>query len=162
MAKRSLTANDLRALAEAADGIRDKPAYVVWGDAGPELKTKRPAASTEVIFECVTDNIVPHRAKLRSITLEPSVMTTHGRPVTDIATRYDAMFWSEAAVEKFVLPYYIQSGHPELVDRLRKAFKHASVMAVAHLPESSPLLLISTESGNEVRALTLQEFEASL
>ncbi|HEY8309798.1 MAG TPA: hypothetical protein VIG47_04545 [Gemmatimonadaceae bacterium] len=162
MGKRTLTANDLRALAEAADGARDKPAYVVWGDDGPELKTERPPASTEVIFECATNNVVPNRAKLHSITLDPPVVTSHGKTVTDIVTRYDAMFWSEAALEKFVLPYYLGSGKPELVDRIRKAFNHASVVAIMHLPDSSPIILSSIQSSEGVRALTLHEFEALL
>ncbi|MDQ2890847.1 MAG: hypothetical protein M3R65_09920 [Gemmatimonadota bacterium] len=162
MARRTLTANDLRALAEAADGVRDRPAYVVWGPDGPELKAEPPSASADVIFECATSNIVPNRAKLRSMTIDPPMVTTGGAAVTDLATLHDAMFWSEAAVEKFVLPYYIRSGGPELAERIRKAFNHPSVIAIAHLPDSAPILLTAIRSRNGMEALTLSELEALL
>ncbi|HEY5086674.1 MAG TPA: hypothetical protein VII66_04860 [Gemmatimonadaceae bacterium] len=161
MEKRQLTANDLRKLAEAVDGIRDEPAYVVWGTNGPEVQTNRPA-SEDVMFECMTKNENPDRAELRSIILDPPVVTSDGKLLADLAARADAMFWSEAAVEKFVIPYYVRFSTSQEVDRIRKAFSHASVVALIHLPDSTSLVLTSVRTGRAMEILTLQEFESSL
>ena len=161
MEVRRMTANDLRKLAEAVDGIRDVPAYVVWGKDGPAVTEERPELE-DVIFECMTKNTDPNRAKFRSITLDPPVVRSDGHPMTDIAAQFDAMFWSEAAVEKFVLPYYIRMGTPEEVSRIRKAFNHESVFAAIHMPDSTSYMLTSIRRRAALEALTLQEFEASL
>ncbi len=159
MEERQLTANDLRRLAEAVDGIRDQPAYVTWGKYGPEVTTEPPAAR-DVIFECVTKSAQPDRAKLRLITVDSGIVDAGGRPITDLATRADAMFWSEAAVEKFVLPYYIRSSTPGEVARMAKAFDNVNVVATTHMPDSTSMLIVRGGDAN-LRMVTLQEFEAS-
>ncbi len=161
MEVRQMTANDLRKLAEAVDGIRDVPAYVVWGKDGPTVTKERPEHG-EPIFECMTKNTEPGRAKFRSITLDPAVVKADGKPMTDIAAQFDAMFWTEAAVEKFVLPYYMRMEAPEEVSRIRKAFNHESVFATTHMPDSTTCMLTSIRSRNSLEALTLREFEALL
>ncbi|MEO6778418.1 MAG: hypothetical protein ABI194_03115 [Gemmatimonadaceae bacterium] len=158
MEKRQLTANDLRRLAEAVDGVRDETAYVVWGNTGPEVRTQRPA-SDEVIFECMTRNAVPDRARIGAITLQPPVIGSDGKPLPDFARRFDALFWSEAAVEKFMLPYYAGFSSPGQIDRMRKAFNQKLVVAGAHMPESTSCFLVSDGSG-ALSTLTLEELEA--
>lgn len=161
MEARRITAGDLRKLAEAVDGVRDVPAYVVWGKDGPVVTQDRPAAD-EVVFECVTNNSVPQRTRLYSITLEPSVVTSDGTPVTNVATRFDAVFWSEAAVEKFVLPYYTRVATAAEAVRMRRAFNHTSVAAMMHMPDSTSRMLTNVRRSGALEALTLSEFEASL
>jgi hypothetical protein len=158
---RRMTAGDLRRLAEAVDGVRDVPAYVVWGTDGPVVTQDRPHAD-EVVFECMTNNSVPQRTRLRSITLEPALVTSDGKPVPDIAVRFDAAFWSEAAVEKFVLPYYTRMATVSEAVRMRKAFNHTSVAAMLHMPDSTSRMLTSIRRSGALEALTLLEFEASL
>lgn len=160
MEARQLTAGDLRRLAEAVDGIRDVPAYVVWGESGPVI-TKDPPAPEEVIFQCMTKSATPDRTKLRSIALDPAVVAPDGK-VMDVAGQFDAMFWSEAAVEKFVLPYYMHVGTPDEVTRILDAFNHASVAAMLHLPDSTHCVLTSVRRRSSFEVLTLKEFEASL
>ena len=161
MEARQLTAGDLRRLAEAVDGIRDVPAYVVWGKDGPVI-TKNPPAPEDVIFECMTKSTKPDRTKLRSISLDPAVVTPDGKPMADVAGKFDAMFWSESAVQKFVLPYYMHVGTADEVSRVLRAFNHATVAAMLHLPDSTHCVLTSVRSGSTLQALTLKEFEASL
>jgi len=148
-------------IAEAVDGVRDTKAYVVWGRTGPEVRTQLEPGD-DVMVECETDNAVKRRARLAAITLDPAVTDGAGRPVTDIATRYDAMFWSESAVEKFVLPYYMRYRTPAEVGRIRGAFDHPSIYAMVHPPASGVLLMTSIRSkGKSLEALTLEEFEAA-
>lgn len=156
MERRHLTANDLRRLAEAVDGVRDETAYVVWGNTGPEVRTQRPA-SDEVIFECMTSNSEPERARIRAITLHPPVVASDGTPLTDFATRFDAMFWSEAAVEKFMIPYYIRFSSREHIDRMRAAFKQKHVVAMLHLPETTSRFLVRVGGGEALSVLSLDE-----
>ena len=159
MERRQLTANDLRRLAEAVDGVRDETAYVVWGESGPEVRTQRPA-SDEVVFECMTSNAEPDRAKIGTITLHPPVIASDGTPLTDFAGRFDAMFWSEAAVEKFMIPYYIRFSSPGQIARMRSAFNQERVVASIHMPDSTSSFLVSIRGGEALSALTLEELEA--
>ncbi len=161
MKAQRITASDLRRLAEAVDGVRDVPAYVVWGKDGPVVTQDRPPAD-EVVFECVTNNSVPQRARLHSITLEPGVVTSDGKPVTNFAAKFDAIFWSEAAVEKFVLPYYARVATVGEAARMRKAFNHPSVAAMIHMPDSTSGMLSNVRRSGALEALTVAEFEASL
>src|SRR6185437_16205262 len=156
-----MTAGDLRRLADAVDGVRDVPAYVVWGTQGAVVTEDRPPAD-EVVFECLTNNTIPQRTRLRSITLDPALVTSDGQPVTDVAARFDAAFWSEAAVEKFVLPYYTRMATVSEAARVRKAFNHTSVAAMLHMPDSTSRMLSSVRRTGALEALTLLEFEASL
>ena len=156
MEKRQMTANDLRRLAEAVDGVRDETAYVVWGNTGPEVRTQRPD-SDEVIFECMTRNAEPGRARISAITLHPPVMASDGTPLTDFARRFDAMFWSEAAFEKFMLPYYVRFSSREQIDRMRRAFNQKHVAAAVHMPETTSGYLVSVGGGETLSVLTADE-----
>ena len=161
MARRTLSANELRRLAEAVDGIRDAKAYVIWGASGPEVRTSvKP--TDDVMAECETRNVVHHRRSFDSITIDPPVVDGRGRPVRDLAKRYDAMFWSEAAVEKFALPYYLRFRTPAEVDAIRTAFDQASVCAMIHPPLSDCLYLSSARTdGKTLEVLTLAELRAA-
>ena len=83
MDKRPLTANELRKLAEAVDGIRDEMAYVVWTADGPQVKTKVDRGD-EIIVECETKSDVKHRPTFNSIVLDPPMVDQHGVPVTEL------------------------------------------------------------------------------
>ncbi len=158
MGRRQLTANDLRRLAEAVDGVRDETAYVVWGNTGPEVRTQRPA-SDEVIFECMTSNAEPDRARIAAITMQPPVIASDGTPLTNFARRFDAMFWSEAAVEKFMFPYYVRFSSPGHIDRMRKAFNQKRVVAAMHMPDSTSSFLVSVRGGEALAEVTLDDLE---
>lgn len=162
MARRTLSANELRRLAEAVDGIRDEKAYVVWGESGPEVKTSVEKGD-DVMAECETRNVVSGRSRFHSIIVDPPVVDGSGRRVTDFASRYDAMFWSEAAVEKFVLPYYLRFRTPADVDTIRTLFNHPSVYSIVHLPLTDCIFLTSARTdGKAIEALTLEELRAAL
>lgn len=162
MARRTLSANELRKLAEAVDGIRDTKAYVVWGASGPEVKTSVTSAD-EVMAECETHNVVGGRPRFTSITTDPPVVDHSGRAVHDLASRCDAMFWSEAAVEKFVLPYYLRFRTVDDVNAIRSAFNSRAVYAIIHPPLSDCVYLTGARTGGKtLEALTLEELRAAL
>lgn len=165
MAKRSITASELRRLAEAADGIRDQPAYLVWGAQGPEVKTTL-GKDDELIVECETKNSVQSRPAFKTITLDPPVVDRDGKPVTHVAGQYDAMFWSEAAVEKFVVPYYAQFNTAHHIARIMTAFNHPASIGMIHPPLSDIKFMTSMRTAvrkqDGVEILSLNEFEAML
>jgi hypothetical protein len=164
MAKRPLTANELRKLAEAADGIRDKTAYVVWSGDEPQVKTKLDDGD-ELIVECETRNDAKKRASFTSIVLDPPLIDADGNAIKNIADKYDAMFWSEAAVEKFAIPYYARFTSPQDLARMLDAFNHPTTLAMMHPPLSYCHFMTSIRRERDgksgVEVLGLKEFEAS-
>lgn len=169
MDKPKLSADDLRKIAESVDGIRDKPAYVFWTESGPQVTSERPS-DEDLILECETQNDVRPRPKFRSIALDPPMLAKKdavpgdpGKPVRNAAVEFDALCWSEAAVDKFILPYYIRLNTPEYVGRILKAFNHPDAYAIAHVPLSDIMFLTALRTkGEALEALTLEEFEALL
>jgi hypothetical protein len=49
---------------------------------------------------------------------------------------YDAVFWSQSAVEKFLVPYYTAIGSLEEGSVVREAMRRASTLGLVHLPGS--------------------------
>lgn len=162
MDKRPITANELRKLAEAADGIRDEPAFLVWRDGIPKI-TRRVESSDELIMECRTPASAPRRPSFKSIHLDPPMVDQAQVPVPDIATRFDAMFWSDSAFEKFAVPYYARISTQNELERIRAAFYSSTTFAMIHPPLSNATFLSSARTGgNGLEALTLRDLEARL
>ncbi len=112
----------------------------------------------ELIVECVTRSQGGKWPKLRSISLDPPIVNKRGELIADTHSRFDAMFWSPAAVEKFVIPYYIRFNTIEYVNRIRNAFNRDEVEALTKLPWSDPAFLFN--EGGALKILTLEEVEA--
>lgn len=70
------------------------------------------------------------------------------------------MFWSEAAVEKFMFPYYVRFSSPDHIARMRRAFNQERVVAAMHVPWSTSSFLVSVRGGEALSTLTLEELEA--
>ena len=119
-----LTANDLRRLAEGADGTRDKDLYFgVQNDSISRLPVKPPTGTY------VTVHTGWNGPGLRG-TEKVSVTNCN---VPDTA---DAAFTSQSAFEKFALPYYVRTKSiAELKDMLDK-FYEEGVVCVYHEPSS--------------------------
>ena len=119
------TANDLRKLAEAADGARDKDVYVVVKDGSLELVDKQPATG-----DYATIRTPWGKGKGMTGGAELSVAGA------EISTTADAVFASQSAFEKFVLPYYARMKHPaDLTADLQKYYAD-EVICVFHEPGS--------------------------
>jgi len=138
----TLTANQLRALAEEADGFRNVPVVVVPnpnGDGGRPYKVVREDQhrGTTPVMRLQTDDEPPFAERTPKFTLysEPPVtLANHpGRTLADC----DAVFTSLSAVDKFVVPYYGQMRELTAVQRARDEFAlNAAALAVVHLPDS--------------------------
>jgi hypothetical protein len=162
-----ISANELRAMAEAADGLRGQPLQVVWesttdenGDIVQKLVLRAGNESggiTDVpAFQCYTKYDVVGRAQFESITVVPqpyAKMPPTGKPMPIGSLCYvcDAMFWSEAAVEKFVYPYYIHFNDPTNIKDLKEYYNHKSVYALIHLPSS---INVALEQDHGVRLVS--------
>ncbi|HET6228508.1 MAG TPA: hypothetical protein VFE05_00435 [Longimicrobiaceae bacterium] len=98
-----INAHDLRRAADAAESIRGpegKPMYVAASaEGGLEIYSEPPEGG--YLFEVDTFEQGVGRPHPTAVI----VVDCHGQTM-DLAHGYDAVFWSEAAVEKFLLPYY--------------------------------------------------------
>lgn len=166
-----LTANDVRRLAEALDGYRGDPVQVVLRDGALVWlpNGEQPKTGDRPLFDVQTKDTNPARPALKAIRLEPMVTAPGGGDaVDDVLTVFDALFWTEAAVSKFVLPYYMRFYSPEDVHKLWLAFLGMNadgtldgeneILAFGHLPFSEPSLVESTEGGAyDTMALVMAE-----
>jgi hypothetical protein len=98
-----LNAHQLRELAEAASSLRrpgGEPFFgVVRGGVLSIQAGNNQDAPKGAVFEIDTFTVEPRPAPTAVI------MDCEGQAM-DLVKKYDAVFWSEAAVEKFVFPYY--------------------------------------------------------
>lgn len=136
----------------------------------------------DVVVPCDTAMVSPGRATLARITLHYRVPGhLFERHVEMDATQYDALFWSESAVEKFLFPYYaskyqwsaaewltamsqawygfvpgMASGEPQ--EEVSDSFGEAAPMAMIHYPRSDYAFVEpggTLEPGTDVQAVTV-------
>ena len=128
---RKETARDLAWIAERADGLRDVDLVLIRDQDG-KLDLVPPDQTTEKpILEVRT----PSRKKQ-----EPR---KDKLPLT-IEKDWDAVFLSESAVGKFLIPYYVAQRllTQEELDRLRVGYQsNPKVIGIVHIPPSRPKLL---------------------
>ncbi|HET7229542.1 MAG TPA: hypothetical protein VFJ16_06035 [Longimicrobium sp.] len=106
MAMLRMNALELRELADAAAGSRGprgEPFYLLGG---PNPRIVRGVVGQppppDAVVEVDTIDVTPDRPLVTSLQLSASDRTL---PL-ELAEKYDSVFWSESAVEKFVIPYY--------------------------------------------------------
>lgn len=98
-----LNAEQLRQLTDAAASRRGgDPYWVVYGGQDPLTVQQTCDAPPDAVFGVQTRKVDPQRAPVTEVI----VASGENGLSTNLAQKYDAVFWSEAAVEKFVLPYY--------------------------------------------------------
>lgn len=152
---RTSTANKLRWLAEAADGMRDQDCVVVW--------------VAEDTLGVVREQDVDGRERLMTLKVHtPSSggggmsgnaevkLTYDGQPVP-LPADTDAVFLSQAAVEKFVLPYYTRMESPEWIANKKAELFARNIVAAAHrepsitqpVPEGSGATLLPLVRGSD-------------
>ena len=117
----TLNAFQLRWLADAASGYRGadgEPLYVAPASAGDGPFELLPADPTTglppagALLELDTFDINPQRPPTTQVEI------WSGTDHADLVPTYDAVFWTESAVEKFVLPYYASKSLWEAADAL--------------------------------------------
>ncbi|HEX2191486.1 MAG TPA: hypothetical protein VHG51_21420 [Longimicrobiaceae bacterium] len=153
-----------RRLAEAADGFRSgKPVYLVVDYEDPERvrsfegEGAREAAERArregeaagegsrlgVFGPFLTEGDPPGAAgaEVLDVTIRVRLPDGSTRTETFGGTEVDALFWSRAAVDKFVVPYYAAARGLEHAARLADAFAGEDAYVLAHLPDSDTRLL---------------------
>jgi hypothetical protein len=138
----ALTANELRALAEEADGLRNHDAVIVR-DADPAARRRYRVmradqmTTEQPVLAIRTDDdprFVPRRPAFALHSHPPVQLQNH--PGLTLAS-CDAVFTSLSAFDKFVLPYYAQMRRLDDVKAARERFAStATALAVVHLPNS--------------------------
>lgn len=130
----------LRRLAEKADGLRDQDlALVQRADGTLDVVPVDEVGTQPVLYQLRTPSQHPadQRPKFELVLTPPPP----GVPF-DARARYDALFWTESAVEKFLLPYYQRVLTPEELLELARAFRdNPNVYAVGHWPPTRYELL---------------------
>jgi hypothetical protein len=106
----ALNSIDLRDAADYASSLRGpdgNPIFLVTtpgGDGGLSINPTKDflpcSTPTNNSVACSTMTVQPDRPTVDSVTIQAAESPVEG------LDRYDAVFWSEAAVEKFVIPYY--------------------------------------------------------
>lgn len=134
-----IRASTLRRAAETADGTRDKDVcLLIREDDFRVVKCGTPPGADEILIECYTKDQGPTsmRPGIAEIKLKSKKAKEHR-----LEEKYDAVFWTESAVEKFVYPYYASLYRHEACERLcllKEAWEDPKVVAIAHLPKSEP------------------------
>jgi hypothetical protein len=128
---RPLTANELRRLAESADGMRGKKLKLTNDRPGGHL-TEVPAnyvvVPEDVIVETQFRNAARKIPTLVEVT-KPTSGTKH-----ELKTDYfDSVFWGEAAMEKFLVPYYVRFCEDAEMSTLRASIASGDIIALAHI-----------------------------
>lgn len=124
------TANDLRRLAESADGTRGVDLAVVLE--GGKLKVVPKVQTSSPLFDVRTE----FDASGPGLRGGAELQLNYGGHSQTIPPTADALFITQSAVEKFVLPYYVRFRSPAELVRSRQEFFAADVIGVCHLPGS--------------------------
>jgi hypothetical protein len=137
------TANDLRFAGEGADAIRDQPAFlVVAKDGKPEVVTRENLEGRTPLMEFETQSRGPG---MRSDVKVQFVL--NGEPYTKPIPNFDkadAVFLTQSAVAKFILPYYMRFKSGSQVQALEnRLFNPDNVVAAFHIPGSFTFAVVS-------------------
>lgn len=139
----TIEASTLRRAAETADGTRNRDVWLLIGASNFKLVECGTEPGTgEILIQCLTkDKVRPDlRPKIEEINLKSKKTGANGKE-HKLHELYDAVFWTESAVEKFVYPYYTYLYRHQACKRLcllQEAWESPNVVAVAHLPKSEP------------------------
>ena len=137
---RSITANQLRWLAEHADGERAKLLSVVRKGNGLDLVDAATAttADQQSLFNVFTpwEGEGGLKGPRQSIEIKIDGRTVLKKTTKDDGELPDAFFLTQSAVDKFVLPYYTRFKHPAQIDAMRRELFRAPNVLVEHIPPS--------------------------
>lgn len=130
----TLDAYGMREMTEFASGVRGEEVYFV---ATPDPDTPGnylivpspvpvPARPDDVVVPCATAVIQPKRPRVKKVTVTFELVDANGaeHTVSRDVSQYDALFWSESAVEKFLFPYYASKYQWAAAHWLRKMSVH--------------------------------------
>ena len=126
-----LDAHTLRLLAEAADGRRGENYAIFHDGSGYAVSPESRRDGTKLVSVRTAVRAPTRRKAERLVHIQPP-----GRETTPLPDDVDAIFWSESAVEKFVLPYYQRLLSRREMNDLIDAHESADVIAILHIKPS--------------------------
>src|SRR5688500_5117581 len=133
-----LTSRQVAQMAETFHGFKGKKLVAVDTVDGQILLKGEAAEGDVVLFEVETPLEVPDRLRLEKV-----VVKAEGCAEFDSAGIYDSLFWTESAIEKFVLPYYV--AQRVLTDddmaALKAGIRSKEVVGLGHLPSTHESLI---------------------
>jgi hypothetical protein len=139
--KRTISPRELRIAAEAANGLRDDEALtLVYRDKPSPLTGDRrrgvvvrkgPLQADDVDLGIAIE--ADAEDKKDAMTEPVGVFIDYGKGLVDLkGYDVDAVFWSESAIDKFVLPYYVSLLNVQDFEALRAIKRDPFVMALMH------------------------------
>jgi len=151
----AIEANELRKLAETADGIRNQDLVLIKrGGVLMVVPTGDVQMGDDEVIELRTDDEFS-RDERPDFEIELQV---EDGPDVPLSADYDAVFWSLAAVDKFVIPYYARIWPIEKVNALRvKIAADAAFISAPHPPGSTLLVNRFTVAGG-FQTLTVEDY----
>jgi hypothetical protein len=143
-----LSATRLRELAEAADGLRGVPLKLAFVDGDYRIVDANARTADDRTIPVATASTKdPDSVKVEDIAITPAPkIAPDASGNTKVSQVFDALFWSESAVEKFLIPYYARLKDTRFLDQLRRDFRDKSVYMIGHLPWTAPVPLEPDES----------------
>jgi len=164
----------LRHFADAASGLRGADRYV-FADGRASITTDPLAVPSDLSPAPIMELDTRFQQPLRAV---PEVtIRTKEMQEAKVLEKYDAVFWSEASVEKFVLPYYASKSYWMAAHVLAVLSRYwygfvpvvvnppegdplpadAIPFALAHLPTSDYVMLEGDEIGSDLHLLYHKE-----
>ncbi|HET6578578.1 MAG TPA: hypothetical protein VFG66_09655 [Gemmatimonadales bacterium] len=136
-----LDSKELAWAAETADGTRDKTMFLVLDQDGALQLKESMEGSDRLLRRVKTASHVPARRKVLEVSCAVDGWNDPAR--LSSAEKWDAVFWTESSIEKFLYPYYhCQRLWDERMDSVRDAFEHdAEAVAIAHRAPSNSKVL---------------------
>ncbi|MFN2603944.1 MAG: hypothetical protein ABR582_14475 [Gemmatimonadaceae bacterium] len=147
-----ITANDLRWLAESADGKREEACLIVWDTDGkplvvkkadygdgrvPDMDPERPPLDLEVMTPYYSPPPQGNqKAQRGGMHKGVTVKLLVGTDVIALPDNTDAVFLTQTAVEKFVLPYYTRMEPPDWIQQKKDELFAPEIVAAAHADPS--------------------------
>ena len=133
-----VTANQLRWLGEEADGKRDKDCVVVWRGTGDKEKLGIAERGKLGADERLVGS-VDVRTDLEGPGLlgDATIQLLYNGQVIDV-TGADAIFITQSAFGKFVIPYYTRFKSPAQIAAMKHNYFADDYIGVAHFPPSIP------------------------
>lgn len=173
-AAKAMTYQDLRKMAECASSYRGLPVWMVIDEKGWHVALQEPTAEEregKTVIECMNPESSPRPMVTYAMIGAGSPDERVERPMVNLldlenvgdrvgvpVVQADAVFWSESAVEKFVVPYYASvygnladrevSDILDVLDDIRKGVQaegEDQAFGLAHMPKSEYVQVGGTE-----------------
>jgi hypothetical protein len=186
-AVKTLNYQELRKMVECAASYREKKVYIVVDDKGWTVQTEEPTNTDgKAVIPCKSPGKPggPKKLALARIGLDenkPVNLLKLKIPGTDKEGEADAVFWTPAAVEKFVVPYYASVYGDQSPKQLTDIISILGVVreptgqdtakgqaleafAVAHMPKSEyvqvdePFVVLAADAGGNVQVTSISGY----